>query len=163
MNNHSQCRIAEDVVILPGAHITGHVTIAPGCSVWYNTVIRGDEAPITIDENTNIQDNCTLHTDHDTPLHIGRGVTVGHNAILHGCTVGDNSLIGMGSIVLDGAVVGQDCIVGAGALVTMRTAIPDGSIVLGSPAKVKRALTPEEIEHLRSSAERYLVLKEQYR
>ena len=163
MNNHSQCRIAEDVVILPGAHITGHVTIAPGCSVWYNTVIRGDEAPITIDENTNIQDNCTLHTDHDTPLHIGRGVTVGHNAILHSCTVGDNCLIGMGAIVLDDAVIGRDCIVGAGALVTKGTVVPDGSMVLGSPARVKRALTAEEIEGIRQNALAYVRDKELYR
>ena len=163
MHNSSQCQIADDAVILPGAHITGQVSIASGCSVWYNTVIRGDEAPITVDENTNIQDNCTLHTGHDTPLHMGRGVTVGHNVILHGCTVGDNCLIGMGSIVLDGAVVGRNCIVGAGALVTKRTVIPDGSMVLGAPAKVRRALTLEEIEHLRDSAERYLALKEQYR
>ena len=163
MNRNFQCRIAPDVVVLPGAHITGAVTIASGCSVWYNAVIRGDESPITIQENTNIQDNCTLHTGHDTPLHIGQGVTVGHNAILHGCTVEDNCLIGMGAIVLDGAVIGRNSIVGAGALVTKRTIVPEGSMVLGSPAQVKRALIPEEIEHLRSGAEHYVKLKEQYR
>lgn len=163
MNRNSQCRIAPDAVVLPGARISGAVTIASGCSVWYNAVIRGDESPITIQENTNIQDNCTLHTGRDFPLRVGRGVTVGHNAILHGCTVGDNCLIGMGAIVLNGAVIGRDSIVGAGALVTQRTVIPEGSMVLGSPAQVKRALTPEEIERLRLSAEHYVKLKEQYR
>ena len=153
----------EDVILLPGARGSGDVKLGRGCSVWYNAVIRGDESPITIQENTNIQDNCTLHTGRDFPLRVGRGVTVGHNAILHGCTVGDNCLIGMGAIVLNGAVIGRDSIVGAGALVTQRTVIPEGSMVLGSPAQVKRALTPEEIEHLRSGAEHYVKLKEQYR
>ena len=163
MNRNSQCQIAPDVMILPGARITGAVAIASGCSVWYNTVIRGDESPITIQENTNIQDNCTLHTGLDTPLRVGRGVTVGHNAILHGCTVGDNCLIGMGAIVLDGAVIGRNSIVGAGALVTKRTVVPEGSLILGSPAQVKRPLTPEEIERLLLTAQHYLELKEQYR
>ena len=102
----------EDVVILPGARVSGDVTMGHGCSVWYNAVIRGDEAPITVGENTNIQDNCTLHTSYGHPLQVGSGVTVGHNAILHSCTVEDNCLIGMGAIVLDDAVIGRDCIVG---------------------------------------------------
>ena len=93
----------EDVVILPGARVSGDVTMGHGCSVWYNAVIRGDEAPITVGENTNIQDNCTLHTSYGHPLQVGSGVTVGHNAILHSCTVEDNCLIGMGAIVLDDA------------------------------------------------------------
>lgn len=153
----------DDVILLPGARVNGDVTMGHGCSVWFNAVIRGDEAPITIGEDTNIQDNATLHTSYGHPLNVGSGVTVGHNAILHSCTVGDNCLIGMGSIVLDDAVIGRDCIVGAGALVTKNTVVPDGSMVLGSPAKVKRALTPEEIEGIRQNALSYVRDKELYR
>lgn len=153
----------EDVVILPGGRVSGNVTMGHGCSVWYNAVVRGDEAPITIGENTNIQDNATLHTSYGHPLHVGSGVTVGHNAILHSCTVGDNTLIGMGAIVLDDAVIGRACIIGAGALVTKGTVVPDGSMALGSPARVKRALTPEEIEGNRQNALAYVRDKELYR
>lgn len=153
----------EDVILLPGARVSGDVTMGSGCSVWYNAVIRGDEAPIIIGEDTNIQDNCTLHTSYGHPLQVGSGVTVGHNAILHSCTVGNNCLIGMGAIVLDDAVIGQNCIVGAGALVTKGTVVPDGFMVLGSPAKVKRALTTEEIEGIRQNALAYVRDKELYR
>ena len=152
-----------DVVILPGGRVNGDVTMGRGCSVWYNAVIRGDEAPITIGENTNIQDNATLHTSFGHPLIIGSGVTIGHNAVVHSCTIKDNVLIGMGAIVLDDAVIGNNCIVGAGALVTKGTVIPDGSMVLGSPAKVKRALTEEEIEGNRINAAHYSRDKELYR
>ena len=153
----------EDIVLLAGARVSGNVTMGKGCSVWYNAVIRGDEAPISIGENTNIQDNAVLHTSHEPALIVGSGVTVGHSAILHGCTVGDNTLIGMGAIVLDGAVIGRDCIIGAGALVTGGTVIPDGHMALGSPAKVVRPLRPEEIEHNRINAEAYVARKEHYR
>lgn len=153
----------EDVILLPGARVSGDVAMGSGCSVWYNAVIRGDEAPITIGEDTNIQDNCTLHTSYGHPLQVGSGVTVGHNAILHSCTVGDNCLIGMGAIVLDDAVIGRDCIVGAGALVTKGTVVPDGSMVLGCPARVKRALTAEAIEGIRQNALAYVRDKELYR
>lgn len=153
----------EDVVLLPGARVSGAVTMGKGCSVWYNAVIRGDEEPITVGEDTNVQDNAVLHTSDGTPLVVGSGVTIGHSAILHSCTVGDNTLIGMGAIVLDGAVVGRDCIVGAGALVTGGTVIPDGSMAFGSPAKVIRPLRPEEIEHNRLNALAYVRRKELYR
>lgn len=153
----------DDIVLLPGARVSGAVTMGKGCSVWYNAVIRGDEDPIFIGEDTNIQDNAVLHTSHGTPLIVGSGVTVGHSAILHSCTVGDNTLIGMGAIVLDGAVVGRDCIVGAGALVTGGTVIPDGHMALGSPARVTRPLRPDEIEHNRINAEAYTTRKEYYR
>ena len=152
-----------DVVLLPGARVNGKVELGAGCSVWYNAVIRGDEAPITVGENTNIQDNCTLHTSFGHPLRVGSGVTVGHNAVLHGCTVGDNCLIGMGAIVLDDAVIGDNCVVGAGALVTQGTVIPAGSMALGSPARVRRALTQEEIEGIRLNAQVYVKEKEHYR
>ena len=152
-----------DVVLLPGARVNGQVELGAGCSAWYNAVIRGDEAPITVGENTNIQDNCTLHTSFGHPLRVGSGVTVGHNAVLHGCTVGDNCLIGMGAIVLDDAVIGDNCVVGAGALVTQGTVIPAGSMALGSPARVRRALTQEEIEGIRLNAQVYVKEKEHYR
>ncbi len=152
-----------DVVILPGGRVNGQVTMGHGCSVWYNAVIRGDEAPIFIGNDTNVQDNATLHTSYGHPLTVGSGVTVGHNAVLHSCTVGDNVLVGMGAIVLDDAVIGNNCIIGAGALVTKGTLIPDGSMVLGSPAKVKRPLTEEEIEGIRVNAAHYVRDKELYR
>lgn len=163
MNSKSQPQVAGDVVVLPGAHIVGDVSLASGCSVWYNAVLRGDEAPISIGENSNIQDNCTLHTSADAPMRIGRGVTVGHNAVLHGCTIGDNCLIGMGAILLDGAVLGDNCIVGAGALVTQGRQIPSGCLVLGAPAQVKRPLTQQEIDAVKRGAAEYTTLKEQYR
>lgn len=153
----------ENVIILPGARVNGDVTFGHGCSVWYNTVIRGDEAPILIGENSNIQDNSTLHTSAGHPMTIGSGVTVGHNVVLHSCHIRDNCLIGMGSIILDDAVIGENSIVGAGALVTKGTVVPAGSMVLGSPARVKRPLTGEEIEGIRHNCQAYLTEKERYR
>ena len=153
----------ENVVILPGARVVGDVSFGPGCSVWYNTVIRGDGgAPIIFGKNCNIQDNSTVHNGWN-PMVVGDGVTVGHNVIIHSCTIGENTLIGMGAIVLDNAVIGKDCIIAAGALVTPRTVIPDGSMVMGNPAKVKRALTPEEIAENRNVCRHYAELREQYR
>lgn len=153
----------KDVVILAGGRISGAVTMGSGCSVWYNAVLRGDEAPITVGENTNIQDCAVLHTSEGHPLVVGSGVTVGHNAILHSCTVGDNTLIGMGAIVLDDAIVGSNCIIGAGALVTKGTVVPDGSMFLGSPARLKRMLSPAEIEGNRENAAAYYKRREYYR
>lgn len=153
----------EDVVILDGGRISGAVTMGRGCSVWYNAVLRGDEAPITVGENTNIQDCAVLHTSAGHPLVVGSGVTVGHSAILHSCTVGDNTLIGMGAIVLDDANVGRNCIIGAGALVAKGTVVPDGSMFLGSPARLKRMLSPAEIESNRENAEAYYKRREYYR
>ena len=150
-------------LVFPGAVIVGDVTVGENCSIWYNAVIRADEDAIVIGDESNVQDNAVLHVTTGLPLTIGKGVTVGHGAILHSCTVGDNSLIGMGATVLDGAVVGRDCIVAAGALVTPRTVIPDGSMVMGAPAKVKRELTPEEIQANRDNARVYVDLKEGYR
>ena len=140
-----------DVLITEGARVVGDVTLAKGVSVWYNAVIRGDEGAITVGEDTNIQDCTVLHE----AVTVGRGCTVGHGAILHGCTIGDNVLIGMGSIVLNGARIGDNCIVGAGALVTGKMDAPAGSMILGSPAKVVRPLTEEEIAGNRASAQTY--------
>lgn len=149
----------ENIVICEGACVVGDVTLANGVSVWYNAVLRGDEGGITVGENTNIQDGAILHEE----TKVGAGCTIGHNAIVHGCTVGDNVLIGMGATVLNGAKIGNDCIVGAGALVTGKMDAPDGSMILGSPAKVVRPLTEAEIEGNRESAKGYLHLAELYR
>lgn len=148
--------IHANTYLAAGAQVIDDVTLNSGCNVWYNAVIRGDAAPIVVGENTNIQDCAVLHASTDRPLIIGSGVTIGHSAVVHGCTVGDNVLIGMGSIILDGAVIGNDSIIGAGALVTKNTQIPPRSMVLGSPAKVKRQLTDEEVRGIVISYESYL-------
>ena len=154
--------IAEWVYIAEGAKIVGDVTIGEDSSVWYNAVIRGDSNSITIGENTNVQDNAVLHTSHSHALKIGDNVTIGHGAIVHGCTVGNNVLIGMGAIVLDGAVVEDNCIIGAGALVTQNKVMPEGSLVLGNPAKVVRELTQEEIKSIQINADEYSEEAKQY-
>ena len=153
--------IADSVFCAPGAQIVGDVTIGERSSVWYNAVLRGDCAPIVVGQDTNIQDAAVLHCSQKAPTIVGNGVTVGHAAILHSCTVGDHSLIGMGTIVLDQAIIGKECLIGAGALVTPRTSIPDGSLVVGSAARVKRMLTQEEKEQLRENALEYLSLSQE--
>lgn len=146
------------VYLAPGTRVVGDVTIKENSSVWYNTVIRGDVAPVSIGRNTNIQDLVMIHVASGFPTSVGDGVTVGHSAILHGCTVEDNVLIGMGAIVLNGARIGKNSIVGAGALVTQNKTFPEGSLILGSPARVLRSLTEEEIGKNRQSAEHYAAL-----
>ena len=145
-------RTDENALICDGAKVMGDVTLGKGVSVWYNAVIRGDDGAIVVGDDTNIQDCAVLHEE----TTIGRGCTIGHGAIVHGCTVGDNTLVGLGAIVLTGARIGNDCIVGAGAVVTGKMDAPDGSMILGSPAKITRALRPEEIEANRASALGYL-------
>ncbi len=149
--------------VAPGARVVGDVTLEPDCSIWYNAVIRADEAPVTIGARTNVQDNAVVHVSAGHPVVLGEGVTVGHGAIVHGCTVGDNSLIGMGSIILDGARIGRDCIIGAGSLVTQDTVIPDGHMAFGSPAKVVRALRDDEVEANRANAASYVELSHRMR
>ena len=149
----------ENVLICDGARVAGDVTLSKGVSVWYNAVLRGDEGAITVGEDTNIQDGAVMQEE----TVVGKGCTIGHNAIVHGCTVGDNTLVGMGAIILNGAKVGSNCIVGAGALVTGKMDAPDGVMLLGSPAKVVRPLTEAEIESNRASARGYLHAAEQYR
>lgn len=146
----------EDLFIAPGAVCMGDVTLGEDCSIWYHATVRADRAPIIIGSGSNIQDNCVVHVDKGFPVEIGKYVTVGHGAILHGCRVGDGSLIGMGAIILNGAKIGRDCIVAAGALVTQNTEIPDGMLAMGSPAKVIRKLTEEEIASNRKNAEEYI-------
>lgn len=141
--------------VAENATVRGDVTVGKGSSIFFGAVVRTELVPITIGENTNIQDNCILHTDAGFPLTVGSGCTIGHGAILHGCTVGDNTLIGMGTTVLNGAVIGRDCIVGAGSLVPQGMVIPDGSMAFGSPAKIRRPLTEEEIAYNRGTAALY--------
>ena len=149
-------QIAESAWIADSAQVMGDVQLGADASVWFGTVVRGDTAHITIGEGTNVQDASVLHADEGMPLTIGRHVTVGHQVMLHGCTIGDESLIGIGAIVLNGAKIGKNCLVGAGALVTEGKEFPDGSMIIGSPARVVRQLTPEQIEGLRRSAQHYL-------
>lgn len=148
----------KNIFLAPGTHVVGNVEIGNNVGIWYNAVVRGDMEGITIGDNSNVQDNCTLHTGNGFALTIGNGVTIGHNAIVHGCTVGDNTVIGMGSILLNGAKVGKNCIIGAGALVTGKMEIPDYSMAFGNPAKVIRNLTEAEIEDNRENAEEYVKL-----
>jgi len=142
--------------IAPDATLIGHVRLGRNVSIWYGAVIRGDNEPIVIGEDTNVQEHTVMHTDMGFPLTIGKGCTIGHRATLHGCTVGDNSLIGMGAIVLNGARIGNNCLVGAGALVAEGKEFPDGSLIVGSPAKVVRSLDGRTIEMLRSAAAHYV-------
>ena len=147
------------VLICPCAAVVGDVTLGSHVSIWYNAVLRGDEGAIRVGENTNIQDCAVLHEE----TTVGAGCTIGHGAIVHGCTVGNNVLIGMGATVLNGAKIGDNCIVGAGALVTGKMDAPAGSMILGSPAKVVRPLTEAEMEGNRESARGYCHLAEEYR
>lgn len=147
--------VAHDAWVAPGTYVIGNVTLNALSSVWFGTTIRGDNEPITVGDGSNIQENCVLHTDPGCPLTIGTNCTIGHKAMLHGCTIGDNSLIGMGATVLNGAVIGQNCLIGAGALITEGKVIPDGSLVMGVPGKVVRALDDAAIEGLTRSALHY--------
>ncbi len=150
-------KIHDSTLVMESAQIIGDVVIGEESSVWFNAVIRGDVNHIRIGNHTNIQDGCVLHVARKThPLIVGDEVTVGHNVILHACTIHSRCLIGMGAIVMDGVEVGGNSIVGAGALVTAGTKIPPRSLVLGSPAKVKRELTEEEIRGIRESAANYV-------
>lgn len=148
-------QIHQDTFIAESADVVGEVTIGEGSSVWYGGVVRGDMSYVKIGKKTNIQDNATVHVDTNRPCIIGDYVTVGHNAIVHGCEVGNNCLIGMGSIILNGAVIGDNCLIGAGALVTEGQIIPPNSIVMGSPGVVKRQLSDKEIETIKKNAIRY--------
>lgn len=152
---HSDAKVAENAIVV------GDVILGKDVSIWYQTVVRGmpnkeKAGEIIIEDGSNIQEGCVLHVDEGIPLHIGKGVTVGHMVMLHGCTIGENSLIGIGSVVLNGAKIGKNCVVGAGALITQNMEIPDGYMAFGSPAKIVRKLTAEEIEHNRKNAELYI-------
>ena len=149
-------RIDEQAVVADGAVVLGDVTIEKDVSIWYNAVIRGDANSISIGEGTNIQDLAVLHVDADASLAIGKNVTIGHGAILHGCTIKDQALIGMGAIVLNGAVIGKGSMIAAGALVLQNTVVPDGALYMGNPAKFRRMLTEEELTANLKNAANYL-------
>ncbi|WP_046113012.1 gamma carbonic anhydrase family protein [Aquincola tertiaricarbonis] len=150
-------RIAETAWVADSAQVIGNVELAEGASVWFGAVVRGDSADtVHIGRNSNIQEGSVLHSDPGKPLTIGENVTVGHMVMLHGCTVGDGSLVGIGAVVLNGARIGKHCLVGAGSLVTEGKEFPDGSMILGSPAKAVKELSPEQIAGLQRSAQHYV-------
>ena len=142
--------------VAAGARVIGGVTLGPGASVWYNAVLRADGDTITVGAGSNLQDNVSVHVDAGRPVVIGENVSVGHNAVVHGCTIGDGSLIGMGAVVLNGARIGAGCLIAGGAVVLEGAEIPDGSLVAGVPGKVRRELTDEERAGLLRNAEHYL-------
>lgn len=156
-------QIHESVFIAESSQLIGDIQIEADSSVWYNAVIRADVNQVVIRQGTNIQDGTVIHVSHTCPTIIGEGVTVGHNAIIHGAQIGDYTLVGMGSIILDGAKIGKHCIIGAGALVTGGIVIEDGMLVLGSPAKVIKPLTDEQIKSLYDSAKHYVELSKTYK
>ena len=142
--------------IAPNAIIIGDIVIKNGVSIWFNAVLRGDIETIVVKEGSNIQDGSVLHTDPGYPLTIGKGVTIGHMVVLHGCTIGDNTLVGIGSTILNDAKIGKNCLIGAGTLVTENKIIPDNSLVVGIPGKVVRQVTNREIEHIKVNAKKYI-------
>jgi carbonic anhydrase/acetyltransferase-like protein (isoleucine patch superfamily) len=156
-------RLADTAWVADNAQVIGDVVIGDGASVWFGTTVRGDTDTITIGAGSNVQDGSVLHADDGVPLVIGENVTVGHQVMLHGCTIGDESLIGIGAIVLNGAKIGKNCLVGAGSLVTEGKEFPDGSMIIGSPARVVKSLSPEQIEGLRQSARHYTANAERFR
>ncbi|MCB1389091.1 MAG: gamma carbonic anhydrase family protein [Rhodobacteraceae bacterium] len=155
--------IDADTWVAPDANLIGKVRLAAGASVWFTATLRGDNEWIELGEGSNVQEGCTLHTDIGYPLVIGRDCTIGHNVILHGCTIGDETLVGMGATILNGARIGRNCLIGAGALITEGKEIPDGSLVMGSPGKVVRALDETAITRLRQSARYYRDNMRRYR
>lgn len=155
--------VAQDAWVAPGCHLIGKIILRERSSVWFNSTLRGDNEVIEIGVGSNVQENCVLHTDMGYPLVIGAGCTIGHKAMLHGCTIGTNSLIGMGASVLNGAVIGDNCLIGAGALIPEGKVIPDESLVMGMPGKVVRVLDADAIAGLRGSALSYQANAERFR
>ena len=156
-------QIHDSAWVAESGQVMGGVTMEADSSVWFGATVRGDTEHITIGAGSNIQDGSVLHADYGTPLTVGKNVTVGHMVVLHGCTIGDESLIGIGAVVLNGAKIGKNCLVGAGSLVTEGKEFPDGSMIMGTPAKVVRQLTPEQIQGLRESAKRYIENARRYK
>lgn len=152
-----------DFYVAPGAHVIGKVSLGSGVGLWFGAVARGDLEPITIGERTNVQENSVLHTDEGYPLVIGADVTIGHAAIIHGCTIGDNTLVGMGATILTGAKIGKNSVVGANALVTEGKEFPDGALIVGAPAKAIRALDEASIAKLRTHAAKYAANARRFR
>lgn len=156
-------QIADNAWVAPNATLAGAVTLEDGASIWYNAVLRADNEPITIGADSNVQDNCAFHVDTDLPLRLGQGVSVGHGAVIHGATIEDHVLIGMGAIVMNGAVIGTESLIAAGALISEGVQIPPRSLVAGVPGKVRRELTADEIAKLHQNAAVYTELRELHR
>lgn len=156
-------KIADDVFIADGAQVIGDVTIGEGSSVWYNVVIRGDIEPVVIGKNTNIQDNATIHVETGLGTTLGDNVSVGHNAVVHGCTIGDGALIAIHSVVLSGATIGAGSLVGAGAIVGEKKEVPPRTLVLGVPAKVVRELSDQDLERMARTARNYVALARKHK
>lgn len=152
-----------DNFIAQGAIVIGDVRLGENASIWFNAVVRADHRMITIGNNSNVQDNCTIHVEKELDVTIGDNVTIGHNAIVHGCTINDNSLIGMGAIVMNRAVIGKNCIIGAGTLIPEGTVIPDNSLVVGVPGKIKRQVTEQEVEEIKNNAYLYVKKANEYK
>ena len=153
----------DSIVICPGAQVFGDVELGENVSVWHGAVIRGDTDSITIGDNSNVQDNCVVHFTRGFPVVIGKNVSVGHGAVVHGCRLDDNVLIGMNATVLNGAHISKNCIVGAGAVVSEGKEFPEGSLILGVPAKVVKQLSPEQIQLIQNNADNYVKLSKQYK
>ena len=154
--------LAESAWVADSAQVIGDVHLAEGCSVWFGAILRGDNEPMRIGRNSNVQDGSMLHSDPGFPLVLGENVTIGHQVMLHGCTIGDGTLVGIKAVVLNGAKVGKNCVVGAGALVTEGKEFPDGSLIMGAPARVVRVLTPEQTESFARSAAHYVENAKRY-
>ena len=154
--------VHESVFVAPNASVIGSVVLSENVSVWFGATIRGDNDVISLGKNSNVQEGAVLHTDPGLQLTVGENVTIGHQAMLHGCTIGDGSLIGIQAVVLNGAVIGKGCLVGAGAIVTERKTFPDRSLILGAPARVARTLTDEDVEKLMKAALGYADRRAQF-
>lgn len=153
----------DSVIICPGAHVLGDVELGENVSVWHGAVIRGDVSSISIGNNSNVQDNCVIHGSNGFPVVIKDNVSIGHGAVVHGCTLEDNVLIGMNATVLNGAHINKNCIVGAGAVVSEGKEFPEGSLILGVPAKAVKQLTPEQIAHIQENADTYCEISKKYK
>ncbi len=163
LNTNPIPQIDETAFLAPNAQIIGNVQIAADASIWFGSVLRGDIEAIIIGKGSNVQDNCVLHTDRTHACIVKENVTIGHGAILHGCTIGKGSLIGMGATILNGAIIGKNCLIGANALVTENSVIPEESLVLGTPAKVIRPLSPQDIKAMHDNTARYVLNAQIYR
>ena len=155
-------QIPSSTYVAHSADIIGNVVLGNDVSVWHNSVIRGDFNSIVVEDSSNIQDNSVLHVDSNEPLHIGTNTTIGHGCIIHGCTIGNSCLIGMGSLIMNRAIIGSNCIIGAGTLITQDTKIPDNSIVLGRPGKISKQISQSDLEYINSNAKAYVALKNKY-
>jgi carbonic anhydrase/acetyltransferase-like protein (isoleucine patch superfamily) len=149
-------QIADTAWVADSAQVIGNVHLAEHSSIWFGTIMRGDTEPLSVGKGSNIQEGCVVHADRGFPVTLGENVSVGHQAMLHGCTVGDGSLVGIKAVLLNGSKIGRNCLVGAGALVTEGKEFPDGSLIIGSPARAVKQLTPEQFEGLKGAAEHYI-------